>query len=114
LLEALKSGSAIKQISRDLAAKLDRTPSAIETRLLKLRRRAPNIVEKASTSGKPASSLVQPKQQLAVSPDSTRLKQLLNSALALTSHGNHTEAMRLILTSCLEIIGEKPAENLKL
>jgi len=73
----------------------------------------PAQTQQVSTQEKPASHPVQPKQQPTPSPDSAKLKQLLNSALALTSQGNHTEAIRLILTTCLQITGEKPAENPK-
>jgi hypothetical protein len=104
LLSGLKSGNAIKQVSRDLAAKLDRTPSAIETRLLKLRRREPHIVEKAGTSQKPASSLAQPGQEPAASTERAELKSLIESALLLAESPKHLPALKLVLKASRDLL----------
>jgi len=107
LLEALKTGASMKQISRDLAPRLDRSSSAVETRLLKLKRRLPIHPEQHQTTQKGASQPTRKGVESTFSQQKPELKSLIESALLLAESPKHKPALKLILKACLTELGKE-------
>jgi len=104
LLEALKTGASVKAISRDLAPRLNRSPSAIETRLLKLKRRKSIQLEQLQTTQKPEPQPTRKGVGSSFSQQKTELKSLIESALLLAELPKHKPALKLILEGCLAVL----------
>lgn len=104
LLNALEEELSYRETGRKLAAQLDRTPKAIETRLQKLAEK--KRLEKAATPEPPGEEGTSvPKADLPSVPlDVRRVASRLDASLHLAEDPRHLPAIRVLLSRALQLL----------
>jgi len=103
LLAMLSQGKHVREIARELSAKLDRTEEAVKSRVLKLKQRLTKETTLERAVEKPVDTSLETKGSGGFEPSGPELASLLESALLLAGDPKHKPALRIILEACLRL-----------